>query len=121
MVCQGYRPPEGFEPAALRRVLEQRAGGMLREDAGSEMAGTMRWPNTTVVPFAACGDLSGYDADMSYDLDANGRDGSGPGGSDGNATGAYTPLEPVAPPIAPPYKTAIARERERVEARRGRK
>ena len=123
VVCQGYCPPEGFEPAALRRVLEQRAGGMLREDAGSEMAGTMKWPNATVVPFVACGDLSGYDADMSYDLDAKTSDGLGDGndGDAGDSSGnrAYTPLEPVAPPIAPPYKTAIARERERAEARDG--
>ena len=122
VVCQGYRPPEGFEPAALRRVLEQRAGGMLREDAGSEMAGTMRWPNAAVVPFVACGDLSGYDADMSYDLETpTRRGGSDPEANAGDATGVYTPLEPVAPPIAPPYKTAIARERERAEARHGRR
>ena len=48
VVCQGYRPPEGFEPGALRRVLEQRAGGMLREDAGNTMAGCMSWPNDVV-------------------------------------------------------------------------
>lgn len=114
VVCQGYRPPEGFEPAALRRVLEQRAGGMLREDAGATMAGTMAWPNDVVVPFAACGDLSGYDADMSYDLDAAAAEGAGEGG----VGGGYTPLEPVAPPIAPPYKTAIAKERERAEQQR---
>jgi tRNA (cytidine32/guanosine34-2'-O)-methyltransferase len=127
VVCQGYCPPEGFEPGALRRVLEQRAGGMLREDAGSEMAGTMKWPNATVVPFVACGDLSGYDADMSYDLDAKRSDDKLGDGNDGAQLGddrgnrAYTPLEPVAPPIAPPYKTAIALERERAEARHGRK
>jgi tRNA (cytidine32/guanosine34-2'-O)-methyltransferase len=95
---------------------------MLREDAGSEMAGTMRWPNAAVVPFAACGDLSGYDADMSYDLETpTRRGGSDPEANAGDATGVYTPLEPVAPPIAPPYKTAIARERERAEARHGRR
>ena len=113
VVCQGYRPPEGFEPAALRRVLEQRAGGMLREDAGATMAGTMAWPNDVVVPFAACGDLSGYDADMSYDLDAAAK-----GAEEGGVGVGYTPLEPVAPPIAPPYKTAIAKERERAEQQR---
>ena len=129
VVCQGYCPPEGLEPGALRRVLEQRAGGMLREDAGSEMAGTMKWPNATVVPFVACGDLSGYDADMSYDLDAKRSDDKLGDGNDGAQLGdestgnqkPYTPLEPVAPPIAPPYKTAIALERERAEARHGRK
>ena len=105
VVCQGYRPPEGFEPGALRRVLEQRAAGMLQEDAGV-MAGTLSWPNDVVVPFLACGDLSGYDADMSYDLPAYDDEAGAP-------EGGYKPLEPVQPPIAPPYKTAIAKERER--------
>lgn len=119
VVCQGYRPPEGFEPGALRRVLEQRAGGMLREDAGSAMAGVMSWPNDVVVPFMACGDLSGYDADQSYDLPPCGDEEGDEGGEgkDGGG-GGYKPLEPVQPPIAPPYKTAIAKERERVEQQR---
>jgi tRNA (cytidine32/guanosine34-2'-O)-methyltransferase len=122
VVCQGYRPPEGFEPRALRRVLEQRAGGMLREDAGSAMAGVMSWPNDVVVPFMACGDLSGYDADQSYDLPTYDDElveesGGGGGGGGGGGRGGYKPLEPVQPPIAPPYKTAIAKERERVEQR----
>ena len=78
---------------------------MLREDAGAAMAGTTGWPPDVVVPFVACGDLGGYDADASYDLDSGGGAG---GGEEG-----YRPLEPVAPPIAPPYKAAIAKEREK--------
>ena len=81
--------------------------------AFATMAGTMAWPNDVVVPFAACGDLSGYDADMSYDLDA-----AAEGAEEGGVGVGYTPLEPVAPPIAPPYKTAIAKERERAEQQR---
>ena len=49
------------------------------------------------------------------------RGGSDPEANAGYETGVYTPLDPVAPPIAPPYKTAIARERERAEARHGRR
>ncbi|MDB9925256.1 RlmE family RNA methyltransferase [bacterium] len=111
VVCQGYRPPEGFEPSRLRKVLEQRASGMLREDfSGNEIHGASSWPNECVVPFVACGDLSGYDADMSYDLTQS--------TSNSNETNnSYKHLEPVRPPIAPPYKTAIARERERNEMR----
>lgn len=77
-------------------------------------------PNDVVVPFMACGDLSGYDADQSYDLptyDDEVVDESGGGGGGWGGGGGYKPLEPVQPPIAPPYKTAIAKERERVEQR----
>lgn len=52
------------------------------------------------VPFVACGDLHGYDADQSYALEAP-ADGS-----------AYVPLEPVQAPIAPPYKMALDIEKE---------
>ena len=61
--------------------------------------------------------MRGYDADQSYDLptyDDEVVEESGGGGGGGG----YKPLEPVQPPIAPPYKTAIAKERERVEQRR---
>ena len=122
VVCQNYRPPAGFEPGLLRKVLEQRASGMLREDfsaSGQTVLGTNGWPNETIVPFVACGDLSGYDADMSYDLNTDLRNDHGAGAVDEKkqTKSAYTHLPPVAPPIAPPYKTAIARERERAEMR----
>ena len=45
-----------------------------------------------VVPFLACGDLHGWDADRSYDLEP----------------GTYVPLGPVQPPTEPAYKAAIA-------------
>lgn len=51
-----------------------------------------------LVPFMACGDLSGWDADRSYDLPSQGAAG-------------YTPLQPVQPPTAPAYKAAIALSR----------
>ncbi len=39
-----------------------------------------------ILPFVACGDLSGYDADSCYELDED-----------------YTPLEPVQPPLSAAY------------------
>uniref|UniRef100_A0A804P7E3 Uncharacterized protein n=2 Tax=Zea mays TaxID=4577 RepID=A0A804P7E3_MAIZE len=46
------------------------------------------------IPFLPCGDLSGYDSDRSYPLPS----------TDG---GSYRSLDPVQPPIAPSYKTAL--------------
>lgn len=46
------------------------------------------------IPFLACGDLTGYDSDRSYPLPK----------VDG---GTYQSLDPVQPPIAPPYKRAL--------------
>lgn len=49
--------------------------------------------NRVIVPFLACGDLSAYDSDKTYDLNIN--------------NGAqYVPLPPVQAPINPPYQTA---------------
>mmetsp|Transcript_39579 Transcript_39579/g.157155 ORF Transcript_39579/g.157155 Transcript_39579/m.157155 type:complete len:84 (+) Transcript_39579:2278-2529(+) len=48
--------------------------------------------NRKLVPFVACGDLSGYDPDMAYDLDEDAE---------------YVP--PVQPPINPPYAEALSR------------
>ena len=44
-----------------------------------------------LVPFLACGDLSGWDADQSYDLPSEG----------------YVTLPPVQPPTAPAYRRAV--------------
>ena len=56
----------------------------------------------SVIPFLACGDLSGWsngqvlDADKSYPIEGSGS--------------SYIP--PVAPPIRPPYETSIAMKKE---------
>jgi len=86
VVCQGYAPPPDFRPEALNAVLDACAQ---RLEGGAK----------ALIPFVACGDLSGWDADRSYALDA----------------GAYTPLAPVQMPIDPPYREAIARAKEQKE------
>ena len=48
-----------------------------------------------IVPFVACGKLSGYDSDQSYKLDDDEESDEG---------GQKAPLPPVQPPINPQYK-----------------
>lgn len=55
-------------------------------DGDGDSRGT-RW----IAPFIACGDLSAFDSDASYRLPEN-----------------HLSLGPVQPPIAPPYKRAVA-------------
>lgn len=50
--------------------------------------------NRIIVPFIACGDLSGYDADQTYPLATS------------KGEKEYQPLSPTQQPINPPYKTA---------------
>ncbi|KAL7924171.1 FtsJ-like methyltransferase domain-containing protein [Trichoderma austrokoningii] len=56
------------------------------EVEGNNMGNGARW----IAPFIACGDLSAFDSDASYQLPED-----------------YVSLDPVQPPIAPPYKRAL--------------
>eukprot|EP00898_Chlorokybus_atmophyticus_P004515 jgi/Chlat1/5064/Chrsp33S05070 len=111
VVCEGYAPPESFDPSQLRAMLEGAATGTSGGkdyDVASQQYST--GINRVLVPFVSCGDLSGYDADQSYPLQLQ------PDSADGTAA-KYVPLPPVAPPIAPPYQAAIERERHKDGAR----
>ncbi|KAH7397351.1 uridine-2'-O--methyltransferase-like protein TRM7 [Pyrenochaeta sp. MPI-SDFR-AT-0127] len=113
VVCEGFRPPLGFT-ASLDKPLgagtqlpvpqkapnsEKQVSRMVREDGaivldlGSESEdeddveeGGQRW----IAPFLACGDLSAYDSDATYNLPKD-----------------RVSLDPVQPPTAPPYKRAL--------------
>jgi tRNA (cytidine32/guanosine34-2'-O)-methyltransferase len=89
VVCRLYAPPIDFRPSALRNVLQSIEAGYPEAQNTSEMR--------KLVPFIACGDLGGWDADASYEL---------PDVVDG-----YTPLPPVQPPTAPAYKVALEKAR----------
>lgn len=131
IVCIGFRPPVGFE-ASLEDPLGvgDRLEGMMEErrracHAGEEVRmqdherGTWDFSpvvepaaevrsegvveveafdeqedegkaNRWIAPFLACGDLSAFDSDASYRLPED-----------------YVSLDPVQPPMAPPYKRAI--------------
>uniref|UniRef100_A0A2N9EZL4 Ribosomal RNA methyltransferase FtsJ domain-containing protein n=1 Tax=Fagus sylvatica TaxID=28930 RepID=A0A2N9EZL4_FAGSY len=92
-VCENYSPPEGFNPKDLHRLLEKVGSPSGGEDLDCS-SGWLEGPNKVYIPFLACGDLSGYDSDRSYPLPKV-------------ADGTYKSLDPVQPPIAPPYKRAL--------------
>mmetsp|Transcript_143525 Transcript_143525/g.250514 ORF Transcript_143525/g.250514 Transcript_143525/m.250514 type:complete len:295 (-) Transcript_143525:219-1103(-) len=87
IVGQGYAPPAGYTPCMINPFLDH------SYTETNQLAG----PNRYIVPFLACGDLSGYDADQTYPLDEG-----------------HESLSPVAPPTNPPYRTWI--EDQRAEA-----
>eukprot|EP00842_Homolaphlyctis_polyrhiza_P007071 jgi/Hompol1/953/HPOL_002612-RA len=81
IVCRNYTPPPGYTPTMINPLLD------LDYDFSNELVGA----NRVIVPFMACGDLSGFDSDMTYPLP--------------ETDGGYQPLEPVQAPINPPYKS----------------
>lgn len=86
IVCQGYAPPESFQPSMLKGLLENTAYEFDKVEDAIEMR--------RLIPFVACGDLSGWDSDKSYSLPAE-----------------YVSLPPVQPPTAPAYKKALEMRR----------
>ncbi|KAJ4415321.1 tRNA (uridine-2'-O-)-methyltransferase trm7 [Gnomoniopsis sp. IMI 355080] len=72
---------------------EARADGVVEidiEDETDQDVDDVRW----IAPFIACGDLSAFDSDASYQLPDD-----------------HVALDPIQPPTAPPYKRAIEMRR----------
>ncbi|KMT15606.1 hypothetical protein BVRB_3g059520 isoform A [Beta vulgaris subsp. vulgaris] len=92
-VCEDYSPPEGFSEKDLYRLLKEIGSPSGADDLDCSSA-WLEGPNKVYIPFLACGDLGGYDSDRSYPLPQV-------------AEGTYKSLDPVQPPIAPPYKRAL--------------
>jgi tRNA (cytidine32/guanosine34-2'-O)-methyltransferase len=113
VVCEGFCPPAGFKPSLdqplgagtqipappeapkPKRQTTQRVreDGCIELDLGSESEdeddveeGGKRW----IAPFLACGDLSAYDSDATYQLPKD-----------------RVSLDPIQPPTAPPYRRAL--------------
>jgi len=84
VVCQGYNPPADYVPNMSNPLLD-----LDYDDNYNQLEG----PNRVIVPFIACGDLSGYDADRTYPLKLNDDT-------------EYVYHEPTQSPINPPYKIA---------------
>jgi len=79
IVGQKFSLPLGYEPTMVEPILDHPYG----------LNNSQLGVNRMVVPFVACGDLSGYDADQSYNIDEE-----------------YESKDALQYPINPPYKKA---------------
>ena len=84
VVCQNYQPPDGYIPQKINPMIDDIE--IIANETGSEV-------NRQIIPFLICGDLRGYDSDMSYPLDPDN----------------YVHREVVQKPIAPAYKDVLER------------
>mmetsp|Transcript_22768 Transcript_22768/g.35663 ORF Transcript_22768/g.35663 Transcript_22768/m.35663 type:complete len:232 (+) Transcript_22768:37-732(+) len=92
IVAQGFNPPVGYQPSLSVPLLDHRYSEENQEN------GLVR----LMVPFVACGDLSGYDPDTVYPVEDDNTPEAGSG---------YVTRPPVQPPINPPYKQALDAKR----------
>lgn len=84
VVCQNYSPPAGYIPNMSNPLLDHKYDTDYNNIEG---------PNRVIVPFLACGDLSGFDSDRTYPLNLeDGKD--------------YVYHPPTQGPIKPPYEEA---------------
>ncbi|KAJ2690046.1 tRNA (uridine-2'-O-)-methyltransferase trm7 [Coemansia spiralis] len=88
IVCMDYNPPADYVPNMANPLMD------VPYDASNPIVGS----NRVIVPFVACGDLRGFDADMTYPLD-------------GSEAERYSPRDPTQSPISPPYKKALELKR----------
>mmetsp|Transcript_686 Transcript_686/g.1159 ORF Transcript_686/g.1159 Transcript_686/m.1159 type:complete len:325 (+) Transcript_686:57-1031(+) len=98
VVCKEFKLPEGYIADTCIEYDPTRNKALI--DHPSNV-------NRCLVPFVACGDLSGFDSNMSYDLSSEDEL-------------DHEPLMPVQPPINPPYMEAKQKMREKYEQPRNR-
>lgn len=84
VVCQNYRCPEGYVPQMINPMID---------DVQLIVEATDSQVNRELIPFIVCGDLRGYDADMSYSLNHDAQE--------------YVYREVVQKPISPAYKEIL--------------
>lgn len=86
VVARYLNLPNGFHPQALTDFIESGFCADALKSYGKI--------NQELVPFLALGDMEGFDSEMTYEVDE-----------------LHEFLEPVQPPIAPPYKEAVEQQR----------
>jgi len=102
----------GFDNVVVEGKWRSGAGGLRADGEGSEIL-------PSIVPFIACGDLSGYvapagsfqylDSDKSYPLEKEDTKNEEPG--------LTQALGPIAPPIKPPYEKSIVKAKDAKQAK----
>ncbi|KAJ1732262.1 tRNA (uridine-2'-O-)-methyltransferase trm7 [Coemansia biformis] len=88
VVCIDYNPPADYKPNMANPLMD------VPYDSSNPIVGS----NRCLAPFVACGDLRGFDADMTYPLDIEGAQ-------------PYQQRDPTQSPISPPYKKALELKR----------
>ncbi|AAQ15702.1 ribosomal RNA methyltransferase, putative [Trypanosoma equiperdum] len=126
MVCQNYDPPASYQPSFERPLTQTTScftpaapalhlaavdaqrmssdnvnNGELHHSGVTDIVDEAYAVESVIVPFLACGDLTGYDADMCYDR----------GESD-------VVLPPVQPPLQAPYIAISEAVKERTKRQR---
>ncbi|KAJ1878968.1 tRNA (uridine-2'-O-)-methyltransferase trm7 [Coemansia sp. RSA 1722] len=88
VVCLDYNPPKDYVPNMANPLMD------VPYDLDHPIVGS----NRVIVPFVACGDLRGFDADMTYPLEID-------------DAASYQVRDPTQMPISPPYKKALELKR----------
>lgn len=88
-VCRNYSPPEGYLPTMFNTLMEDQCGKYFDKEFFEKNPA-----NRIIMPFLACGDLSGFDSDTTYPLNLDDHR-------------KYEFREPTQQPIDPPYKKAV--------------
>lgn len=84
VVCQNYNPPLDYIPQMINPMIDDIK--LILNETSSES-------NKIIVPFVVCGDLQGFDSDMSYSLNA--------------LSDSYEFKDVIQKPISPAYKEIL--------------
>lgn len=90
VVCTNFRLPEDYN---LSTTMETSLLDFTYNQNGKN---ARLGPDNFTVPFIACGDVDGYDADQSYPIDE---------------LNGYVHIQPIQLPINPPYASSISKSK----------